>query len=321
MVLTDLLLIVVFITAMLVFLGGYLLIGDLLSDRFRVQERVSQEFGLGTPGAAPKSALFRDLDQLSPELMSGAVAKPGWRTRLEMMLEQSGLFISFQQLVMFGLFFAVLCGILAGMLKGSWLVGGAVALVGFCLPVVYVRSRWRARLEKLRGQLPEAFEFMSRIIRAGQTMPQAILGAAQEFEPPLSRELAQCYDQQNLGLSFETALRELAHRTGLLEIKILVMGLLVQQETGGNLAVLLDGLADMVRNRLQVREKVRVLTAEGRAQAVALISLPFVAFLLMFFLNREYAMKLVESPNLLSGMLVSMCLGALWIRKIINIDF
>lgn len=314
--------ILIFVTVTLVVLGTISLVHDLLTDRFRIQQRVNEEFGLGS-GVVPaqKSSLFKDLDQLAPDLFTGDLAKPTVRRRFEIMVEQSGIYISPQQLLVAGVFFGVLSGMVAGVLKGNWLIGVGVALPGSLVPILFVRSRWKARLDKLRSQLPDAFELMARVIRVGQTMPQALLAAAQEFEPPISREFAQCYEQQNLGLSFEMALRELARRTGLLEVKILVMALLVQQETGGNLAQVLDGLADVVRNRLQIRDKVRVLTAEGRAQAVALISLPFIAFLIMFVLNREYAMLLLNSPNLLGGMLVSMALGALWIKKIITIDF
>lgn len=320
---TDLFLIFAGLTGILIFWGGYSLVNDLLSDRVRARQRVSQEFGLGlTPSEGPaKSALFRDLDQISPDVLAGDVTRPGWRNRTEAMLEQSGLYVSFQQLILFGVFCAILCGILVGVVRGSVLVGLAAGMVGFFLPVVYVRSRWSAKMYKLRTQLPDAFELMSRVVRAGQTMPQAIQAVSQEFEPPLKDEFARCYEQQNLGLSFEATMRQLAQRTGLLEIKILVMALLIQQETGGNLAQVLDNLADVVRSRLQVREKVKVLTAEGRMQAIVLISLPFAALLIMYVFNRDYAMILLNSPNLLSGMLVSMCLGALWIRKIITIDF
>ena len=315
----ELVLALVFLTGILIFLGGYSLVSDLLSDRTRMKERVSQEFGLGLGAAetAAKTKLFRDLDQFSSDMFSGEIVKPGWRA-----LGHAGAIgadVSFQQLMVFGVVSAIVCGSGATLLRG-WLVDIAVAMIGYFLPVIYVRSKWKARQNKLRDQLPDAFELMARVIRAGQTMPQAVMAAAQEYEPPLAKEFELCYEQQNLGLSFEAAMRELAHRTGLLEIKILVMALLVQQETGGNLAKILDNLSEVVRSRIQVRDKVKVLTAEGRMQAIVLLSLPFAALAIMYIFNRDYAMILLNSPNLLSAMLVSMLLGALWIRKIITLD-
>ena len=109
---------------------------------------------------------------------------------------------------------------------------------------LWVVKRTRdARIEKLRSQLPEAFDLMARVVRAGQTLGQALLAVADEFPQPISVEFAFCYEQQNLGLPPEVAFRDLARRTGILELKIFVLAVLVQQQTGGNLAELLIKLA------------------------------------------------------------------------------
>ena len=148
--------------------------------------------------------------------------------------------------------------------------------IGAVLPLYYVQRVRRARSAKLLGQLPAAFELMSRVVRAGQTISQALRAVSDEFPPPLAAEFASCYEQQNLGLSLESALRDLARRTGLLEIKIFVLALLVQQQTGGNLAELLDKLSGIIRERFQMHGQIRTLTAEGRAQAAVLLVLPLV---------------------------------------------
>src|SRR5215831_2903505 len=111
-------------------------------------------------------------------------------------------------------------------------------------------------------------------------MSQALQAVADEFDTPISTEFAYCYEQQNLGLSPEVAMRDLARRTGLLEIKIFVLALLVQQQTGGNLAELLEKLADIVRERFRMRAKIKALTAEGRLQAIILLALVPLLFLL-----------------------------------------
>ena len=116
-------------------------------------------------------------------------------------------------------------------------------------------------------------------------------------------------------------LRELARRTGLLEIKIFVLALLVQQQTGGNLAELLDKLSSVIRERFQIQGQIRTLTAEGRTQAAVLLVLPLVMFGLILFLNPEYASLLLARPELIVGCLVSEAVGALWIRQIVNFDF
>ena len=152
-------------------------------------------------------------------------------------------------------------------------------------------------------------------------MAQALQAVADEFEPPIASEFAYCSEQQNLGVATETALRELARRTGLLEIKLFVLALLVQQQTGGNLAELLDKLASVVRERFRIRGKIRTLTAEGRMQAVVLLVLAPAMFLLILCLNRRYAHVLLDHPSLPVGALICEAIGALWIRRIVNFDF
>src|SRR5262249_55518961 len=188
-------------------------------------------------------------------------------------------------------------------------------------PLLYAQQKRNARLERLLGQLPDAFDLMGRVVRSGQTMAQALQAVADEFPQPIAGEFNYCYEQQNLGLPTETAMRELATRTGLLEVKIFVLALLVQQQTGGNLAEMLDKLAEVIRDRQRVRGQIRSLTAEGRLQAAILLGLPPAMFLLMLTTNPDYASVLLQYPALLGTTLACEALGALWIRKIVNFDF
>jgi len=212
-------------------------------------------------------------------------------------------------------------GLIAGLLHWNVLTGLAGAAVGAAIPFFYVSIKRQRRLNKMMDQLPEAFDLMARIIRAGQTMAQSIQAVADEFDAPLAAEFAYCYEQQNLGLSPEASLRDLARRTGLLEIKIFVLALLVQQQAGGNLAELLDKLSIVIRERSRIRGKIRVLTAEGRFQAIVLLGLPPAMLLVLLFFNPEYARVLFKHPSLLVGTFLSEVLGFLWIRRIVNFDF
>ncbi|NND99889.1 MAG: hypothetical protein HKN47_21425 [Pirellulaceae bacterium] len=189
------------------------------------------------------------------------------------------------------------------------------------LPFLYVAYRQHKRTEMLRSQLPDSLELMSRVLRAGQTITQAMKVISTEFHAPIASEFALCYEQQNLGLSAEMALRDLSRRTRILEIQIFVMALMVHRQTGGNLTELLDRLADLIRKRYRMRGKIRSLTAEGRLQAVILLALPVFMYILLLVISREYALELLNHPGLIAGALVMMGLGALWIRKIVNFDF
>jgi tight adherence protein B len=294
-----------------------------LRDRTRLSKRVDDEFRKKQRQRAKESPLFKTLsapvaggDGLDEEKFSP-------RQWLQVLLEQSGLTLTPRRLWLYMAAAGLLCAALVALFRPERfliLVGGAAA-VGASLPFAYVFLKRGQRLNKLTGQLPDAFDLMARVIRAGQTMSQALQAVADEFEAPLAGEFAYCFEQQNLGLPPEVALRDLARRTGLLEIKIFVLALLVQQQTGGNLAELLDKLSGIIRERFKVRGKVRALTAEGRMQAVVLLALPPLMFLLMLFLNRSYAQVLLDHSGLLIVILVTEALGALWIRRIVNFDF
>ncbi|HEV3204276.1 MAG TPA: type II secretion system F family protein, partial [Gemmataceae bacterium] len=211
------------------------------------------------------------------------------------------------------------CG--TGFLTRYWYVGLGVGVVGTALPLVFLQFKRRRRQDKLLSQLPDTFELIGRLIRAGQTMGQAFQGVADEFQPPIATEFAYCYEQQNLGLSPEVALRDLGRRIGLVEIKIFILAILVQRQTGGNLAELIDNLAKVVRERFRIKGKIRILTAEGRMESAVLMAMPPVVFCLIYFLNPAYASLLLEHPKVIWGMLGFMLVGYFWIRKIINFEF
>ncbi len=188
------------------------------------------------------------------------------------------------------------------------------------MPVYFVKQKRNAMLETLLSQLPDAFDLMARVMRVGQTMSQAFRSVSEEFLPPISSEFAICSEQQNLGIPPETALRDLAQRNGLLELKILVVGILVQEQTGGNLADTLDKLSGVIRDRYKMRGVIKALTAEGRMQAMVLLGMPPGLFLMMLFMNRPYALQLLDHPALILATLASEAFGGLWIRSIVNFE-
>ncbi len=301
--------------------GVYSVVSDLyLRDRARVSNRVDNEFRQRLRDRAKKSLAVKELREMVPDGSAGD-HRPSLRQRIDAMVEQSGLALTPGQLLTITVVSGLALGALGGILRQSPLAAVVGALIGSFVPVAYVNWKRKSRMEKLLSQLPDAFDLMARVIRAGQTMAQGIQSVADEFASPVASEFAYCYEQQNLGLPPETALRELARRTGLIELKIFVLALLVQQQTGGNLAEMLDKLSGIVRERYKLRGKIKALTAEGRIQAIVLLALPPGMFTLMMFMNRDYSAVLLDHPPIIWGVLISETIGALWIRKIVNFDF
>lgn len=311
----------IFVAIVVAFAGAYSFLADLyLGDRALVRRRLDDEFRVELRDRAKKSTLFKDLAKVAVSLSDEAGAKPTMRQRCQLMLDQSGVKTTLQRLGIISITLGLVLAAVGGVLRRSPLVGAIAGVVGVSLPFLYVHFKRRAKIEKLLVQLPDAFDLMARVIRVGQTPARAMHAVADEFDAPVAAEFAYCYEQQNLGLPSSVVLRDLAHRNGVLELHIFVIAMLVQQQTGGSLAEMMESLAAVVRERIILRGKVKTLTAEGRMQALVLMALPPFMFVVMLVINRNYALVLFEYPKLIMLGLGSMGLGALWIRKIVNFE-
>jgi tight adherence protein B len=316
------------LASMLAFAGLCAVVSNMvLRDSSRINQRVSEVFRKRQRERAGAASLFKNIGQrpaeeLALEPADTAARDPAeadlWQ-RLESMVRQSGLDISPKRLLAMALTAGFVLAAVGAVLRHPW-IGITSAPVGVVAPLIYVQMKRLTRMKKLLEQLPDAFDLMSRVLRAGHSIPQSLSAVADEFEPPIAAEFAYCCEQQNLGLFHEVTLRDMAQRTGLLEIKIFVMALLVQRETGGNLADLLERMAGFVRNRLRIQSTIRTLTAEARMQATVLLVLPPLMFAVLFVIKRDYAELLLTQPKMLVATIISMAVGALWIKKIVTID-
>ena len=306
---------------------GIVAVFSLLSDIFtsnrqRVQERLNAEFHNKQREKAKRSLSFRGTDPFQVDPVDSALAvRVTWAEWLQTTLDQSGLDLTRYGLLVYSGIFAAVAGLLVALLVRSPLGGLAGAAVGSMGPLMFVRFKRNSRQEALRRQLSDAFDLMARVLRAGQSMTQAMQAVATELPLPVAGEFLYCAEQQNLGLAVEISMRDLAKRTGLIEMNIFVVAVLVQRQVGGNLAEILEKLSRVVRDRYKTRGTIKTLTAEGRMQAGVLMALPIFVLIAMLTLNYEYSKALVEKPFLLGGMAFFMALGGLWIRKIVNFDF
>lgn len=224
-----------------------------------------------------------------------------------------------------------------------WILSGGLALVGALLPVVlgwsivlapfgmailapipflYVLWLRKQRLDKFASQLSEALELVARALRAGHSLAAAMHTVAEEMPKPISAEFGRVYEEQNLGLSIESAMRNLSERVPNLDLKFFVTAVIIQRTTGGDLAEILDKIGYVIRERFKIMGMVKALTGEGRISGVVLIALPFLLFFMMLNINYEYV-KLLWTHELGQKMsvfgLIAMVIGALVIRKIVNI--
>jgi tight adherence protein B len=311
------------------FLAGFmtifalnLLITDLfLQEKKSRRKRLEAEQNSRLRQKAREYTSSSDLSKLAKEAAELDDEKKTYTEQLKELITQAGLEVTPGRLMATSMMLSVGVCCLLGVLTRNVALSALASMVLFWVPIIWVKFKRTQRQNKLQEQLPDALELMGRILRAGQTMPQAMLAVSSEFQAPIATEFGFCHEQQNLGLSAEVSLRDLSRRTGLLEIKIFVLALLVHRRSGGNLAELLQKLSGTIRERYKIRGKIKALTSEGRLQAIILLAMPPVLFGVLLVVNNEYAVKLFDHQSLIAATIISMALGAVWIRKIVNFDF
>lgn len=299
-------------------LGLFTLLFDLFfRNRSRLRQRMNAELRDEMHERVQQSPLFKDLQQMARER---ALPTPTWWGRLQLLLEQSGLNVTAAQLVLYTMLASTFCGLAGGLLRG-WLTGMIAAAIVAPLPLMAVLSARARRIRRLCWQLPDAFDVMGRALKAGQTMPAAFQIVATDFRPPISEEFAFCHEQQHLGIAPEIALRDLARRTGIMELRIFVVALIVHKRSGGRLSELLNKLSELVRKRIRMQARLKAITGEGRMQAYVLTASPMLMFLGVWLVNPSYAEVLLERPYLVAGTLASQAVGALCIRHIMSLSY
>jgi tight adherence protein B len=220
----------------------------------------------------------------------------------------------------------VLLGLGVGALATLVLPRAAAVLVGLAcslLPFVVVSSARRKRERAIEEQLPDAVDMLVNALRAGYSLQAAMQFVGSELPAPVGPEFARFHDEQRLGVDVRQALEGLQERLGTLDGRMLVLAMIIQRESGGNLGEVLGNIADIIRERINFRGQVAVLTAEGKLSAVFLTVLPLLLFVLMQALNPTYTAQLTSTSLgqfLLVYAAVSLVLGYVVLRRIADIE-
>ena len=226
---------------------------------------------------------------------------------------------------------SVFLGSLAALTVGWWLVSLFVsnlvfsALIAIALamaPYIYLYGTRAYRFKRFGDLLPEAVDLMSRGLRAGHATTAVLEMVGQEIAEPVASEFRALHEEQTLGLTLRDAMINLVNRVPLDDVRFLTTAILLQRETGGNLAQILDKTAVVMRERARLRGQLRIYTAQGRITGWILCIMPFVMFGLLTVVNRKYESILFTDPtglHMLYFGLIMMVIGVLLIRKIINV--
>ena len=190
------------------------------------------------------------------------------------------------------------------------------------LPFLYLYIKKNQRMKKFQAQLPESLDLMARSLRAGHAFSTGMKLAADEFDDPLGTEFSMTLDEINFGLGVSDALKNLVHRVECQDLNFFVIAVILQRETGGNLAEIMENIAYLIRERYKLFGKVRTLAAEGKLSMYVLLALPFFIIGALFIVNPEYIKILFTEPagRIMCGVaLFMMLLGAIVMRRMVNI--
>jgi tight adherence protein B len=289
-------------------------------DRKKIQRRL-KAFSAGKYGNEGSSILRKEVLSKIPFLNRILTSMPIAR-RMNRFLQQAN--------VPYTLGFFLLLMILLG---STGLFGGLMITrnpvlsisIGICLallPFFYIRSMKKRRMQKFERQLPDALELVARALKAGHAFSSGMQLAADEFDDPLGTEFQNTLDEINFGASVPDALKNLSIRVECPDLRYFIVSVIVQRETGGNLAEIIENLAHLIRERFKLRGRVQVLAAEGKLSGMILVAIPFFVVLALRFMNPTYIATLIEDPagRAMAAMAVFlMVLGVLVMRKMIDI--
>ncbi len=243
--------------------------------------------------------------------------------QLQALIHQANLQWSAGSLLsMCGVCFAV-PGFLVNMKTGSVLIGLLVGLICAFLPIVFVLFKRSKRFGDFQKGLPEACDMMVSALRAGQSLIAAMGMVARECMDPIGSEFRTCFEEQNFGLDLKVAIDNLLHRVPLQDLRIVCTAILIQKESGGNLAEVLDKTAHVIRERFRLRREVATRTAQGRMTGWVLTLLPIVLAGALYMVNPEMMSLLWKREigiKLLYAAGAMIIIGGLIIRKIVNMD-
>ncbi|MCX5799835.1 MAG: type II secretion system F family protein [Candidatus Eisenbacteria bacterium] len=276
-----------------------------------------------SPVATISPSILRD------ELLSQIPALNRWLSRvaiarrLDKLLKQADSPMRVGELLLFTLIFAAVGFALANWIGRSPISGLVGALLAGSLPIVNVVRRKRRRVKLFVEQFPDAMDLMTSALRAGHAFTGAIQMVGEEMPDPVGIEFKDTFDEQNLGLSFKEALLNLTERIDSLDLRFFAIAMIIQRETGGNVAEILEKISYTVRERFKILGQLRALTAEARLSGIVLALLPVCVGLILLLVNPSYIMFLFRDHvghYMLGIGLGLQAIGYVWIRRIVNLE-
>jgi len=313
-----LVLVAVFAGTMLLVMAAYTLINR---RRLAAGDTLRERLGPASGGVTASTTILRDRRASEIVALDRFLQGKGLTSAIARQIERAGSKRSVGEFILLSLLCAVL-GLLLGRRIGGVIVPFLTIIAG-AMPYANLKRQQASRMKKFESQLPEAIDMLVNAMKSGYSLQAAIKFAGDEMPEPLGPEFTRVYDEQRLGMEMRNALLNLQSRVDTIDCKMFVTALLLQRETGGNLAEVLSTLATLMRERVGMRAQIDTLTAEPRMSAIILSLLPVALFFGLALLNRDFLSPLWLTPTgrllLLYGG-ISVIVGFLVLRRVGQID-
>lgn len=235
--------------------------------------------------------------------------------RIERLVMQSGTSFSVGFFLLLTIVLSLLGYIVGKLIWQNQVTPILLSMAMICSPMVYLVFKKNKRMAKFEAQVPEALDLIARSLRSGHAFASGLKMVAEEFGEPLGPEFLKTMKEIQYGASTEDALKSLVERVECTDLKYFVISVILQRETGGNLAEIIESIGYIIRERFKLQGKIRVLTAEAKFSAVILISLPFIAVIAMQFMNPGYISTLLTTD--IGQMSIGIALGMMFIGVLI----
>lgn len=309
--------------SMMVALGIFQVFMDLRTSKQRkVIDRLKESRTAAREQQVKESLLRKRASDMQNGVLENVVGKMQVVSKIQKMLDQADLDWSASKMLLNQASVAVMAGAGLMMMQFSPISCLAASAGVMLLPLIWLVRKRKKRVNKLVEQLPDVFELMSQALRAGHSLPGAIQMITEQMPDPIAGEFARVFHEQNLGIKVEEALLNMANRTDQMDVRFFVTAVLIQRQTGGDLAEVLDKIGKVIRDRIHLFGTVQALTAEGRLSGWVLLLLPVVVFFVCMIMNPEYASVLIDTDpgRMMLGAAIAMDLmGLAMIKKIVNI--
>ncbi len=287
-----------------------------------VQARLRMIEGLSSPLGEEGATILKQEALSDVPWLNDILRQIPFCTRLQRFLLQANSDWTVGKLLSGSLIIAIAVGCLATLWAPAAGVAAILGIAAGLIPYVILYLKREARFRRFEELLPDSIDLMSRALRAGHTITSAIEMVSQEVPDPVASEFRRAFEEQNFGLPLREAMLNLAERVPLPDVQFLVTAILVQKETGGNLAEVLDKTTAVIRERFRLKGQLRIYTAQGRLTGWILAAIPFLMFAALNILDPEYERILLTDPagrKLIYAGLGLMAMGAWVIRKVIDI--